>query len=136
VHVLIVDDEPKTLNSLALALRDEGHHVQVARDGREALRALRNGCPVDLVVTDLLMPVLDGWLLAHTIRACAELASIPIVMMSGSMTPHSLPPRVSFLRKPCTTAAVLEIVRLHSESRASQGSEREAMALARIERRF
>ncbi|MGE0733225.1 MAG: response regulator [Alphaproteobacteria bacterium] len=58
-RVLLIDDETLVLATLSAALRDAGHEVVEARDGRRGLAALAEQ-PVDLVVTDILMPERDG----------------------------------------------------------------------------
>ena len=59
-HLLVVDDDPDIRLLLRLALSAEGHHIVEAADGHQALQALVGVAP-DLVVLDLMMPVLDGW---------------------------------------------------------------------------
>src|SRR6187200_2435897 len=58
--LLVVDDDPDIRLLLRLALSAEGHHIGEAFDGRQALDAIAQD-PPDLVVLDLMMPVLDGW---------------------------------------------------------------------------
>jgi two-component system NtrC family sensor kinase len=59
LHVLVVDDEPEIAEMLAEVLRDDGRRVDVARNGKEALRCMEQAA-YDLVLTDLRMPGLDG----------------------------------------------------------------------------
>ena len=58
--VLIVDDEPDILLMLRMSLEDEGHEVVMAADGQMALERIAEHRP-DLVLLDVMMPVLDGW---------------------------------------------------------------------------
>jgi CheY-like chemotaxis protein len=60
-RVLLVEDDAVTRQALALALRGDGYEVVPKANGREALDVLEAGPPVDLIVLDMLMPVLDGW---------------------------------------------------------------------------
>jgi CheY-like chemotaxis protein len=59
-RVLIVDDEPDVLLMLRIALESAGHETGLAADGDEALQRLRRD-RFDVVVLDIMMPVLDGW---------------------------------------------------------------------------
>ena len=58
--VLIVDDDPDILQTLALCLSTEGYRVVMASNGKEALEVLRNEHPAAILL-DLMMPVMDGW---------------------------------------------------------------------------
>ena len=68
MRVLIVDDEPAVRESLARAMRIDGHDVRVAANGVEGLEAMRIE-PVDVVVLDLQMPLLDGVEMCRRLRA-------------------------------------------------------------------
>lgn len=78
--ILLVDDQPDVLATLARALERLGHQVVQANDGRQALRALRAE-PCDLVMTDINMPEMDGIELIMALRS--ERRGIPIIAMSG-----------------------------------------------------
>jgi DNA-binding response OmpR family regulator len=78
-QILLVDDDPDLLVLLAAQLEDEGFLVTTARDGVEALRRLESGWP-DLLVTDLLMPGMDGLTLARLVK---ERADLPIIVLSA-----------------------------------------------------
>jgi len=95
--VLVVDDEPGIIEFLRFALEDNGYRVATARDGSEALREIGRERP-DFVVTDLMMPRLDGWELCRTLRHQDATRSMPIVGMSA-IEPHGAL-LDAFLRKP------------------------------------
>lgn len=80
--VLIVDDERDYVDTLALLLQTSGYHVLTARDGELALQALR-AHPVHVVLTDLAMPVLDGFRLLQAIRSDPLLAGVLVMAVSG-----------------------------------------------------
>ena len=82
--VLIVDDEPALREIMAEALAAEGYRVTTAVDGARALDHVRESRP-DLVVLDLMMPVLDGWAFIDAYREIAE-DEIPIIGVSANMT--------------------------------------------------
>lgn len=82
-RVLIVDDDQKILELLVELLELEGYEVSAARDGASALDLLRS-CEPDLVVSDVVMPILDGIELCRRIKQNVRTANIPVLLMSGS----------------------------------------------------
>jgi two-component system, NtrC family, response regulator HydG len=78
--ILVVDDEANTRSGLKTLLEDEGFEVLVAEDGKAALQCLAEA-PIDVVVTDLKMPVIDGFELLR--RTKESYASLPVVMMTA-----------------------------------------------------
>ena len=82
-HILVVDDDEKILDLLVELLELEGYEVSSARDGATALDILTSGEP-DLVVSDVVMPGLDGMELCRRIKQDSRTASIPVLLMSGS----------------------------------------------------
>jgi DNA-binding response OmpR family regulator len=77
--VLLIDDDRDLAEMLRIALEDEGHRVQVAHNGRDGLRHFYGSKP-DLVVLDLMMPGMDGWMVCERIR---ELSETPIVILTA-----------------------------------------------------
>lgn len=77
--VLVVDDEPKIVQTVRLYLERDGHTVLIARDGLSALEVFRRDRP-DLVVLDLMLPGIDGLEVCRTIRRESE---IPIIMLTA-----------------------------------------------------
>ena len=80
-RILIVDDEEMDRVLLAQVLQDAGHEPLFAPDGKTALRIWRNGS-FDAVVTDIVMPEMDGLSLLETIRM--EDPWIPVIAISGT----------------------------------------------------
>jgi CheY-like chemotaxis protein/chemotaxis signal transduction protein len=80
-RVLVVDDSELTRDLLVKLARDHGHEVDEAVDGEDALIKIGRH-PPDVVVTDLEMPLLDGFGLLHRLRESAELRDIPVVVLS------------------------------------------------------
>ncbi len=97
-RVLLVDDEPDIREVLADALSWEGYDVATAANGREALRILRSGPPVDVVLLDLTMPIMSGWEFRQVQRLDPALAGIPVIVTSASSPGTTAP--VRFLPKP------------------------------------
>jgi len=80
--VLIADDEPNILISLEFLMQREGHAVSVARDGDQALAAIRSERP-DLVLLDVMMPGRSGFDVCQAVRADPELAGVKILMLTA-----------------------------------------------------
>lgn len=80
--VLIADDEPNILISLEYLMKREGWLVAVARDGDEALVAIRRDRP-DLVLLDVMMPGKSGFEVCQAVRADEALAAVKILMLTA-----------------------------------------------------
>lgn len=80
--ILVVDDSEMVRDMLVGALEAGGYRVIEAVNGREALSRLTDGLP-DLVITDLDMPVLDGFGLLAALRGRAETAELPVVVLTS-----------------------------------------------------
>lgn len=85
--ILIVDDSVMVRQMVSFTLRDAGFDVMEAEDGQDALNQL-NGSPVDLIVTDLNMPVMDGITLISNARKLAASKFIPIIMLTTESQPE------------------------------------------------
>ena len=81
-RILVVDDERSMREMLQIVLRREGYEVLLAENGRAALDMLEKE-PVDLLISDIKMPGLDGYELIKTIRATPKLADIPAIALTG-----------------------------------------------------
>jgi len=80
--VLVVDDEPNIVVSLEFLLKQAGYDVRVARNGEEALKAIAERAP-DLVLLDVMTPILDGYHVCETIRADPKLRHVHILMLTA-----------------------------------------------------
>jgi DNA-binding NtrC family response regulator len=78
--ILVVEDQPASLRAVTYFLSREGYEVSGARDGMEAMELLERS-PVDLVVSDIHMPRLDGVALAT--HLLSKVPFIPVIMMTG-----------------------------------------------------
>jgi CheY-like chemotaxis protein len=107
--ILIVDDEFGLAEMLREMLRESGFEVTLAINGRLALEILLEG-KVDLVLTDMMMPVMDGAELAAAIRSDDRHRRTPIVMMTSLPTAFSGSNALfdAVLRKPFTPDLLLE----------------------------
>ena len=83
LNILVIDDEADLRSSLQERLAMEGYHVRTAPDGRTGLK-LYHDHQVDLVITDVLMPEIDGLEVVRTLRRLSS--TLPIIVMSGGGT--------------------------------------------------
>ena len=81
-EILIVDDEPDVRFVLKMAFQSAGHRIVEAHHGVAALERVKDSRP-DLVVTDVMMPVLDGLGLIRQLRSDPHTAAIPILVLSA-----------------------------------------------------
>ncbi|RPJ44310.1 MAG: DNA-binding response regulator [Betaproteobacteria bacterium] len=81
-RVLIVEDEESILLSLEFLLNKEGYRVSTARDGAAALRLLGQSAP-DLVLLDVMLPLIDGFALCRAIRADPALGRTRIMLVTA-----------------------------------------------------
>jgi two-component system, OmpR family, alkaline phosphatase synthesis response regulator PhoP len=80
--VLIVDDEPNIVVSLEFLMKQKGYTVKAVDNGKDALDALREFAP-DLVLLDVMMPLLSGYELAQKVRENPAWSHVRIVMLSA-----------------------------------------------------
>jgi CheY-like chemotaxis protein/anti-sigma regulatory factor (Ser/Thr protein kinase) len=111
-RILVVDDDPDIHVLLATILRDAGYHIDSAFNGLEGLERLQAGL-YNLVLTDVLMPGLDGLELLQRIQE--RCPSTPVVVMTASKTPDNLIRSIremafSYFSKPFSPSAVVEMV--------------------------
>jgi diguanylate cyclase (GGDEF)-like protein len=101
-NILVVDDHPANRDLFATVLGYGGHHVIEASDGPEALERARSEIP-DLIISDILMPIMDGFTLARRIRTDPLLEKIPIIFQ----TAHYLTEEVRRLALECDVRHIL-----------------------------
>ena len=92
IRILIVDDDKFILNLLCQMLTILGYEITAVRDGLEALKAVKTEKNFRLVMTDIHMPMMDGWQLAVRIKGIRP--EIPIIAISGD-SPDNILPRLS-----------------------------------------
>ncbi len=115
-RVLLVEDAPFLRYAFSRLLRMQGYHVKEANDGQEALDCLGDYRP-DLVLTDLMMPVMGGVELISHIRAMPEYDHIPIVAITADATAQAErmardAGAVDVITKPIDLPALLERLRI------------------------
>jgi CheY-like chemotaxis protein len=87
-RVLIVDDDADFLKAVQLWFLKENFEVTLASNGEEAVRIMRESAPMDLILTDFMMPERNGMELVRTLKRDAKLFMIPIVVMSNNTNPE------------------------------------------------
>jgi len=110
--VLVVDDEFGITNLLEDVLSDEGHRVIIASNGKEALERAAEERP-DLVLTDYMMPVMDGATLLQAMAANPDLKDVQVAMMSSvpeATLRARCPPFSVYVMKPFKIFALVDIV--------------------------
>jgi CheY-like chemotaxis protein len=107
--VLIVDDDEGIREALRDALVDVGYRVATAGNGAEALDVLEASSP-DAVLTDLVMPGVDGWELASRVRGNPRFAALPILVMTahGERLLSTAPVASGYFKKPIDLARLLQ----------------------------
>lgn len=98
VVILLVDDESSVRTLLALALRREGYFVREAANGSEGLQVAATLERLDLVVTDIAMPVMEGREFAERLRQLRP--DMKFIFVSGFLPPTDLGPNAHALAKP------------------------------------
>jgi CheY-like chemotaxis protein len=110
--VLVVDDEVGIANLLTDVLSDEGHRVLVAVNGHEALKRAQEERP-DLVITDFMMPVMDGAQLIKALAEYRDLKGVPVFLMSSApeaVIRDNCSGYALFIRKPFEIYDVIDLV--------------------------
>jgi CheY-like chemotaxis protein len=110
ITILVVDDEPLIAMALEAALEDAGYGVVTAANGRQGLERLAEAPRPDLVLTDMMMPVMSGAEMLQVMAADPDLAGIPAIVLS-SLPEQTIRARAdgaaAILRKPYTAEEVL-----------------------------
>jgi two-component system, cell cycle sensor histidine kinase and response regulator CckA len=107
-RILVVDDEPVVLHLVSSVLERAGYEVLAAQGPPQALEIVRAPTPLDLVVTDVIMPEMCGPRLANEIKVLAP--SIAVMFISGCVPSGDLPTGVPFLGKPFSAQGLLAAV--------------------------
>jgi CheY-like chemotaxis protein len=112
--VLVVDDDPNIRRMIVAALKRDGYTFLEAPNGRDALDIMRSEHP-DVVVLDLMMPVLSGWDVLRERMADPALRRIPVIIVSANRDPevaHAVSQGIcAFLPKPFDIGALSALVR-------------------------
>ena len=117
-HVLVVEDDPDLRELIAEILVGDGFPVETASNGLAALQRMRSGYAPDVIMTNLLMPVLDGYALSAELQRHSGWDKIPlIVLTTGKVKPEALTKVQSVLMKPIDIETLLSKVKMACRSR-------------------
>ncbi len=113
--ILVVDDEPNTVEFLRITLEMSGYDVLEALDGITALQKVAT-CHPDLVLLDVMMPEMDGLEVCRRLRAQRDTADLPIVILSARTSVEAIREGLDagatrYLTKPVTRDNLLETLR-------------------------
>jgi CheY-like chemotaxis protein len=109
--ILLVEDDRDSREALAFVLEDAGHAVSAAGNGREALDLLESDVKPDLILLDLMMPVMNGWEFLGERSRRPVLAAIPVVILTAADPDEKLGDLdVTYLRKPVDGFELVQLI--------------------------
>jgi CheY-like chemotaxis protein len=100
VDILVVDDHEETRELVRRALQGSGYSVRTACDGRQALGLILDHATPDLIILDLMMPVMGGADLIEVLACYQRLVAIPLLIVSGHPPSSNRRPSWRYLQKP------------------------------------
>lgn len=115
--ILIVEDDADIRHALKDLLEMEGMSVVLAADGREGLQQLEVGHPIDVILLDLMMPVMSGWEFIEHLKKHATWNRIPVIAISAAGSRVGQVNADAFIKKPLDLGQLLDTIRDLSESR-------------------
>lgn len=109
--LLVIDDEVDILETLALVLRMEGYSVLMASNGKMGLERIKEKTP-DLVISDVMMPVMTGLEMLRSVRSNPATKQIPVLLMSAGQPPaeNANYQWTEFMGKPLSLDHFLKVV--------------------------
>ncbi len=126
--IIVIDDEPKLQEFVASFLRKNGYDVLVADDGTSGLRLVEREVP-DLVISDVLIPHLNGFALCRTIKDTGYLSHIPVILMTGVYKKERYKTEAvnsgaeDYIFKPIDTSVLLAKVQKYVKPKKKQADE-------------
>ncbi len=123
-RILVVDDEVHLAKIIEFTLKHEGYSVDVAFDGEEALEKIRNSDP-DLIILDLMLPIVDGYRICNRIKGDERYMDIPVIILTArNIEGEDIkePIRADmFMKKPFNTDKLLENIESLLEQKSAAG---------------
>jgi CheY-like chemotaxis protein len=115
LKILIVDDEPQIVNSIAALLETNGYETITATSGKEGLEKVKKYKP-NLILLDILMPEMDAGNMVSQIRHIPDISNTPVIFLTclaGEMGKENLTPTkgYTFIAKPFDPEELLEIIK-------------------------
>ena len=115
--ILLIDDEQRLVANLKVFLELNGYEVFTAYNGREGLQLANDNCP-DLIVTDIMMPEMDGYTLLKELKMSAQLQNVPVIMLTaknGLSDLCEIEGAAEFIPKPFDLNRLLEVIKQHEK---------------------
>jgi two-component system alkaline phosphatase synthesis response regulator PhoP/two-component system response regulator VicR len=114
-RILVVEDDINILRQIEFNLQTNGYGVETATNGADALKALLNSKP-DLLITDIMMPGMDGYELVAALREDEQLSDLPVIMLTAKTQDSDVTEGYNsgtdlYLTKPFNPTELLRFVR-------------------------
>ena len=124
-EILVVEDSPTQAEKLKHLLEEQGYRVQITKNGSEALSLLQEIRP-SLVITDVLMPIMNGYELCASIKSQESLENIPVMLLTSLSDPKDVLEALkcganNFITKPYDDAYLLSHIRYILATAETQG---------------
>jgi DNA-binding response OmpR family regulator len=115
VDILIAEDSLTQAEQLKYLLEEQGYRIRVAADGKQALAMVRKQMPT-LIITDIIMPEMDGYTLCRTIKSDPATKDVPVILLTSLASPEDVVKGLdsnadNFIRKPYDEKYLLSRVR-------------------------
>ena len=118
--VLILEDSDENRSFLRMLFEGEGYGVATAANGADALKWLNHHPAPSVIVLDLNMPVMNGWDFCAAVQARAQLAQIPLIVLSAEAdagaVARSLPARCTYIAKPALPDVLVQAIANHIQA--------------------
>jgi two-component system, cell cycle sensor histidine kinase and response regulator CckA len=131
--LLIVEDSPTQAEELSMLLESQGFHVEIARDGASGLHRCRNE-PFDAVLSDVVMPEIDGYELCRRVKSDPAICDVPVVLLTSLADPMDIIRGLecgadNFITKPYDGEYLLGRLRRLLDNRAMRGARKVAVGV-------
>jgi signal transduction histidine kinase/CheY-like chemotaxis protein len=125
--ILVVEDSPTQAQSLALLLESEGYGVEIARDGEAGIAACKRDNEIAAVLSDVVMPGIDGYELCRRIKTDAATANVPVILLTSLADPMDIVRGLecgadNFIRKPYDNKYLISRLERLIENRAHRAT--------------
>lgn len=111
--ILVIEDEYDIASTVELALEMEGFEVRLCSNGHDGMMILDSEALPDLILSDIMMPIMNGYQFAKTLRLNKRLKHIPLILMSAARLDETMLEKGSthgFIRKPFDLDYLIDVV--------------------------
>lgn len=110
-RILIIEDDANIRDVMKMALEFDGYSVATAKDGKEGLRELAENPHPDLILLDLMMPIMNGWEFVEAKKSDPTIKAIPVVVVSAYSEKAKIIECKAFVEKPLELETLLKAVK-------------------------